>query len=46
MIIVMLFLHNICKANDFGLIYKAFIQTDTRLVFFSKLATIRGLFSK
>ena len=46
MIIVMLFLNNTCRANDFGVIYKALIQTYTRLVFFSKLATIPGLFSK
>ena len=46
MIIVMLFLHNTCKANDFGFIYKALIQTYTSLVFFSKLATIPCLFSK
>ena len=28
MIIVMLFLHNICKTNGFGVIYKALIQTS------------------
>ena len=44
MIIVMWFLHNTCRANDFGFIYKALIQTYTRLVIFSKLATIPGLF--
>jgi len=44
MIIVMLFLHNTCKANDVGFLYKALIQTYTRLVFFSKLATIPGFF--
>ena len=46
MIIVMLFLHITRRANDFGFIYKALIQTYTRLVFFRKLATIPGLFSK
>ena len=46
MIIVMLFLHNTYRANDFGFIYKALIQTYTRLVFFSKLAMIPSLFSK
>ena len=45
MIIVTLFLHNICKANDFGFIRKVLIQTYSRLVLFSKLATIPGLFS-
>ena len=44
MIIVMLFLHITCRANDIGFIYKALIQTYTCLVFFSKLATIPGLF--
>ena len=43
MIIVMLFLHNTCKANDFSFIYKPLIQTYIRL---RKLATIPGLFSK
>ena len=33
MIIVMLFMHNTCRANDFGFICKALIQTHTRLVF-------------
>ena len=46
MIILMLFLHSTCKANDFGFIYKARIQTYTRLLFFSKLATIPGIFTK
>ena len=46
MIIVMLFLHNTCRANEFRFIYKVIVQTYTRLVFFSKLATIPDLFSK
>ena len=45
MIIVMLFLYNICKANDVGYIYQAIIQTDTRFVLFNKLAMIPGLLS-
>ena len=45
MIIVMLFLHNICKAKYVGFVYKALIQTYTRFVLFNKLAMIPGLLS-
>ena len=40
MIIVMLFLHTICRANDFGFIYKALIQTYVRLVFFQQTSLV------
>ena len=46
MIIVMSFLHNTHRSNDFSFIHKDRIQTYARLVFISKLATIYGLFSK
>ena len=46
MIIVMFFLHIVCIDNDFGCIYKALIQTYTRLMLFSKQATIPVPFRK